>query len=207
MKRILLVCTGNTCRSPMAEAMLRDMARQAGRTLEVRSAGIAAMDGMPPSANAVETLNRRRIPLPGSSAALTSGTVEWADVILTMTTGHKQAIAQRHPGAIDKTFTLKEFALSGTLQLEHLAEAEKLYGELKLRQALGESPSPEELERLLELQRKLPSFDIADPFGGPLSSYEQAADEIEAALRAALDQFGHEQDEHPRGENSGENTD
>ncbi|MFC5701553.1 low molecular weight protein arginine phosphatase [Cohnella faecalis] len=186
MKRILLVCTGNTCRSPMAEAMLRKMADRAGKKLEVRSAGVSTIGGLPTSPHATETLKRRGIPLPGPSSTLSESETEWANLILTMTSGHKRAIVQRHPEAMNKTFTLKEYALLGEAVMDDLAEAERLYSEWQVRQALGQQLSEKDRSRLMELQSKLPDFDIADPFGGPLYVYEQCADEIEEALRAIL---------------------
>ena len=49
MQRILFICTGNTCRSPMAEGLLRKLAAERGLKLEVKSAGVSAVDGMPVS--------------------------------------------------------------------------------------------------------------------------------------------------------------
>ncbi|XID91160.1 low molecular weight protein arginine phosphatase [Paenibacillaceae bacterium WGS1546] len=189
MKRILIVCTGNTCRSPMAEAMLRDLAARGGKPLEVRSAGVAAANGQPISPNAAETLRRRKLDLPGASSMLTAEEVLWANVILTMTAGHKRAILERYPEALAKTFTLKEYALRGDPVMDDVAEAERLYSEWQVKQALGQSLTDEERARLLELQRALPDFDIADPFGGPLSLYEQCADEIEDVLLTLIDQW------------------
>ncbi len=107
MNHILFVCTGNTCRSPMAEAMLRSMNIPG---VEVKSAGIFAENGSYASTNAMKVLNEYHIPHNHQSSQLTEGLVNWADYILTMTTGHKQAVAGSFPRAIEKTFTLKEFA-------------------------------------------------------------------------------------------------
>jgi protein-tyrosine-phosphatase len=193
MRHILLVCTGNTCRSPMAEAMLADMARKAGKPLEVRSAGVAAMNGSPVSPHAAETLRRRNLPIPGPSRTLSTKEIAWADVILAMTGSHKQVIVQRHPGAAEKTFTLKEYALQGEAAMDAVAEAERLYSEWQLRQSMGQTLDGADRDKLLDLQRELPDFDISDPFGGPLAFYESCADEIGAALRLVVDKLNEEE--------------
>lgn len=185
MPNVLIVCTGNTCRSPMAESMLRRLAEQKRLAIEVRSAGVATSNGLPVSARAAETLRRRELPVPDGSTVLTVDAAEWADLILTMTSGHKQAVLARFPVAAGKTYTLKEYALIGEEAMNDLAEAERIYAEWQLKQALGEPLPDADRKRLLELQRRLPDFDIADPFGGPLEVYERCADEIAEALEKA----------------------
>lgn len=189
MRNILLVCTGNTCRSPMAEAMLGDMARRAGKPVDVRSAGVGAADGYPVSPNAAETLRRRQLPVPGPSRMLSPEMVDWADLILAMTSSHKRAIIQRHPDTAGKIYTLKEYALAGDARMDELAEAETLYAEWQIGQSTGQPISEASRARLLELQRRLPDFDIADPFGGTLETYERCADEIGEALRRVVDKL------------------
>jgi len=192
MNRVLIVCTGNTCRSPMAEAILKDLAARGGKPLEVRSAGVAAANGTPISPGAAEALRRRKLDAPGPSTTLTADEVLWANVILTMTSGHKRAILERYPQALSKTYTLKEYALRGDPVMDDVAEAERLYSEWQVKRLLGQSLSEEEKARLFELQRKIPDFDIADPYGGPLSLYERTADEIEDVLMTLIDKWDDE---------------
>ena len=96
MHTILFICTGNTCRSPMAEAIAqrwldgRPAADHAGRHLVV-SAGVAAAEGSPASPEAVEALDRLGIRYEGRSTRLTAEMVRNADVVLCMTAGHVAA--------------------------------------------------------------------------------------------------------------------
>lgn len=107
MKRILFVCTGNTCRSPMAEALFR--AKAEGQGWEIRSAGVAALDGQPASQHAIEVLRERGIEGEHQSSRLNEELVNWSDLILTMTRSHKQAILTYFPEAESKVHTLREF--------------------------------------------------------------------------------------------------
>ncbi|MDR7239344.1 low molecular weight protein arginine phosphatase [Neobacillus drentensis] len=111
MQRILFVCTGNTCRSPMAEAILKN--KQIDR-VEVRSAGIYAANGSEASTHAKKVLEDNGIAHNHRSSLLTRAEVEWADLILTMTFSHKMAILQQYPQMGQKVFTLKEYSDEGS---------------------------------------------------------------------------------------------
>lgn len=106
LQRILFVCTGNTCRSPMAEAILKNKNITG---LEVRSAGIYAANGYEASDHVKKVLDDNDIPHQHQSSMLTKTEVDWADLILTMTSSHKFAILQQYPHADVKLYTLKEF--------------------------------------------------------------------------------------------------
>jgi protein-tyrosine phosphatase len=106
-----------------------------------------------------------------------------------MTTSHKRNLLQRFPQAVDKTYTLKEFVGSDKAVLDDISELEALYSEWQMKQALGQQLSNEERSRLIELEQRIPSFDIADPFGGSLDMYEHSAAEIEDALTKLLDKL------------------
>ncbi|MGG1677920.1 low molecular weight protein arginine phosphatase [Neobacillus sp. NRS-1170] len=106
MQRILFVCTGNTCRSPMAEAILRHKKIDG---MEVRSAGIYAAHGSEASAHAKQVLDDNKVAHNHRSTLLTNQGVDWADLILTMTSSHKFSIQQQYPHSTTKVFTLKEY--------------------------------------------------------------------------------------------------
>ncbi|OEH93303.1 low molecular weight protein arginine phosphatase [Bacillus solimangrovi] len=106
MKKILFVCTGNTCRSPMAEAIFN---AKTGETFEAKSAGIFAAQGSSASPQAIQVLKEKDIDFSHSSRILDRDLLEWADVILTMTSGHKQVIKQQYPNVAEKVHVLQQF--------------------------------------------------------------------------------------------------
>ncbi|WP_338553445.1 low molecular weight protein arginine phosphatase [Paenibacillus sp. KS-LC4] len=186
MKRILFICTGNTCRSPMAEAMLKNMASQQDVAIEVRSAGISTIDGLAVSGHATEVLRDYGIEHQSSSCALTGEAVKWADLVLTMTASHKRGLLQWFPEAVDKAHTLKEYVNQDTDVLADIKELEQLYTELHMKQTLGQQLTDSQRNRLLVLERRIPSFDIIDPFGGTLGNYKSCAEEIRSCLQLLL---------------------
>lgn len=109
MKTILFVCTGNTCRSPMAEGLARRaLADKPG--WRVVSAGLGAVNGHPPSPHAVEALREAGLDLSGHrSQMLTGRLVREADYIFGLTHGHVEGVAYLYPEAAEKTFVLREF--------------------------------------------------------------------------------------------------
>lgn len=109
MKTFLFICTGNICRSPMAEGLFREIAK--GRTdIRVCSAGVGAMNGQPPSAHSVTAMRQLGIDITSQrSAMLTGKLVDEADYIFGMTRGHVEAVMLLYPQAAEKTFLLREF--------------------------------------------------------------------------------------------------
>ena len=109
MKTILFVCTGNICRSPMAEGLFRHATK--GRSdVKVISAGVGAVDGLPPSENAVRALKEIGIDISHQrSRMLSAEAVMKADYIFGMTHSHVDAVMLLYPQAAEKTFLLREF--------------------------------------------------------------------------------------------------
>lgn len=104
--RIMFVCTGNTCRSPMAEALLKQKAAQ----IEVKSYGISAFPGSEMSQGAKEALKEKGIEVTHKANNLSEEALEWATLVLTMAEAHKQMIVSYYPHMKEKVFTLKEYA-------------------------------------------------------------------------------------------------
>src|ERR1700689_2264613 len=109
MKTVLFVCTGNICRSPMAEGLFRHATR--GRAdCRALSAGVGALEGQPPSAHAVSALKELGIDISAlRSHMLSSHLVDEADYIFGMTHSHVDSVNLLFPQAAEKTFLLREF--------------------------------------------------------------------------------------------------
>lgn len=105
--RILVLCVGNICRSPMAEALLRQAFLDRGRQVEVRSAGLGAMVGHPADEHVRLLMDRRGIDVTDHRAVqVAPDMLRWADLVLVMETGHRSDVCKRAPSATGKVFLL-----------------------------------------------------------------------------------------------------
>lgn len=110
---LLFVCTGNTCRSPLAEALARDhLGRRGWSHVDVASAGTHAEPGAPAARHSLAVGIRRGLDLGAHrSQPLTPELVEWADLILVMGSGHLAPV--RRMGGKQKVAMLGDFAAGG----------------------------------------------------------------------------------------------
>ena len=112
----LMVCTGNTCRSPMAEVLFKKhLAEKLGCEIDqleengviVASAGVAAMPGARASQESIDVVSNMGLDLNGhESQPVSDQLLESADLILTMTNGHRQALITHWPEILDRTHVL-----------------------------------------------------------------------------------------------------
>jgi protein-tyrosine phosphatase len=184
--RILFVCTGNRCRSPIAERLATDWARTmlAGSPeasdVHVESAGLAATPGQEMDLHTAAALRRHGITAAGfRSQALTNELAQTADFVLTMTREQRRAVLELEPRGLRKTFTL--------------TEAADLLGDADVR-GLSLTPLTERARRFgvqLDAARAhrvtRSSDDIGDPIGQRESVHRQVAERIETALRPLAD--------------------
>jgi protein arginine phosphatase len=108
--RLLFVCSGNTCRSPMAEVIARRGVEARGwHHIEVRSAGTGTVAGLPPSEGATRAVARHGLSLEDHRAMpLTEEALAWADLVLTMSPSHLVRVVALGGGA--KASVLTAFA-------------------------------------------------------------------------------------------------
>ena len=113
MKKILFVCTGNSCRSVMAEGLFKKMTQDRGNEFETSSAGISAIDGLPASPGTVKVMAAEGVDVSGHrSQRLKAELVRASDKIFVMEKMHKDWILRFMPEAEDKVFLLTEYHTS-----------------------------------------------------------------------------------------------
>ena len=160
---ILFVCTGNVCRSPMAEGFLRWEAERRGLDLDVRSTGTHAWFGRAATIDGRKVMNEFGVPIDNHrTLEFEPDLIEWADLIIGMSWEHARDTIRAFPDAKRKTYTMK-----GLLEL------------------LGDLPSYEDTEAWIEAAdamrdraESIPDADIDDPIGEREAAYRRVATEI-----------------------------
>lgn len=110
-RRILFVCAGNTCRSPMAQFLFARMAREAGLPWTTASAGVAARAGAPLSSGAVSALASRGITgVSHAAAPADAAALDAADAVYALAREHADALKARFPSAAAKIKVLRAAA-------------------------------------------------------------------------------------------------
>ena len=118
---VLFVCTGNTCRSPLAEQIFNE--RTKDLSAHAFSAGLDAKPGSPINPQAADSLTSLGYsPTSHSSTLVSTEAVEEADVILTFTQDQKNELGERFPAATGKLFTISEYANSTSGKHEDVAD-------------------------------------------------------------------------------------
>jgi protein-tyrosine phosphatase len=181
MTSILVVCTGNICRSPIAEGLLRDAltARFGTAAPAVSSAGTWGVEGSGATAEAVTAASERGADITGHRARrLTTASTEDVDLIVAMAGEHRVALTDEH-GAGDRAFTLKELVRL----LESMAPASPGAGPDSLTDRVSQATEA----RRAGFTGNPFDEDVADPLGLPLQSYRAIAWELDEWIARLVD--------------------
>lgn len=166
-----MVCTGNLCRSPMAEVLLRHAVRERGCDIDVLSVGTWAHFGHPAMPEAVAVMAERGIELGDHlSRPVELAELREAHIVVAMTSVHRNELLQLAPEIEPKLVLLKELiemGIEGDLPASAEARIERLLG----------APRP-------QWRRAL---DLDDPIGKPIGSYQKTAAEIQLAVEVLVD--------------------
>ncbi|WP_445996343.1 arsenate reductase/protein-tyrosine-phosphatase family protein [Okibacterium fritillariae] len=173
--RVLTVCTGNICRSPMAEQMLESAFLQAGIAAHVSSAGTQAMVGHDLTPETAAQLNAHGVaPKAHRSTQLTEGLVSAADLVLVATRAHRSEVVSLLPRASRYTFTIRQFARL----VDSLEE-----GEWRAIRSLSDLVMSVAAQRGFALPPEDPTIDdVVDPYRQSEAVYAEVADELDSSV-------------------------
>ena len=152
IRSILFVCTGNSCRSVMAEALLKRRLRELGKSgISVGSAGVHAPDGVSPTDETIEVMRDLGIDVSDFRArSITAEIAKEADLILVMEPLHKDEVTRMVPEAASKTYLLKEYRSSAKIGHQGTGIRDPIGRSVEDYRACRDSIK-EEIERIVQL--------------------------------------------------------
>jgi protein-tyrosine-phosphatase len=175
--RILVVCTANQCRSPLTAAALARHATAHDVHLEVSSAGIQAVHGLPATSPTIDAARKIGLDLSQHvSTPLDPGVVRSADVVIALERRHVQEIVLADPSSFSRTFTLKELVRRGTVA--------------------GPKPASQPVREWLQVLHRgrrptdllgaSSDDDVTDPTGSNATDHRTTAEEVDALTRVVV---------------------
>ena len=175
--KILVVCTGNLCRSPIAEHLLRAQIIELnlGDYWSVKSAGTQAVEGTSMDYKARQILHERDIdPVPNwTTTLLNAGNISEANLILTAELDHRKQVVAFNPRAVTKVFTIRQFAELARLAAPLPAQA---------REHLGAALLESIVIARAQFQTTGSLLNIEDPLGQSIEQFRSCADEITCSI-------------------------
>lgn len=178
--KVLFVCTGNICRSPLGQQMLQQMlaTNHLAQDITVSSAGTHAMDGYPMDKGSISAItNLGFVPQTHVAQQLTAQLVSESDLVLTFTEDQRTDVVELHVRANRYTFTLLEFANQASFELQkRVAGAEANLSELLAQTIAMRGMAP-----------LLSTYDIADPYGKDAAAFERMAMQTQNALKQVVE--------------------
>ena len=178
--RVLIVCTANVCRSPMAEGLLRRHCAQSGVDAVIVSAG-THMPGLPVDPLAVAAAGELGIDITAHRPRqLTRSLIDTdgADLLLTMTREQLRHTATSAQGAFRRTFTLREFARRATIAPPEPGEELAVW-----------LNTVSTMRQVRDLVGDDPADDVADPYGRSLEEHRLCAQQLDRAAGTAAAAF------------------
>lgn len=183
--RILVVCTGNICRSPLAQIILARQLSEIGE-IEVRSAGTHALVGSGVPEPTARLADEYDLPTQDHRAVqIEPSMVESAGLILALAREHRTQIVQMAPSALRRTFTLREFARIVPEALTELSPALAAAGVTDATSALHAAVTlVSSLRGVIEPPDSPADFDVEDPYGRPDEVYRRSFEVLAPAAEA-----------------------